>query len=206
MDVRLGPGVPDEAFSRGDVPMSKMEVRAITIAKARIACGMRVLDVGAGTGALTVDAALAAAGGEVFAIERNAEAVELLRANLSRLTPGSVSVVEGEAPDAFSQLDGAFDAVLVGGSGGRLSEIVAALPTLVAPGGRVVVNAIGIRSMQVALDALSAEPWAASECVQVSVSRAEKLGRDLRFVPLNPVWIVSATLGEAGPESAEVAR
>lgn len=192
----LAPGIPDEAFSRGGVPMSKMEVRAVTTAKARIACDSRVLDVGAGTGALTVDAALRCLSGTVVAVERDGEALTLLRENVARLTPGNVTVVAGEAPDVFAQLQGAFDVVLIGGSGGRLAHIVSALPGLLAPGGRVVVNAIGLASTTAAVTALADMPWANRECVQVSISRAEPIGRDVRFVPNNPVWVISATLAE----------
>ena len=190
------PGVPDEAFARGSAPMSKMEVRAVTVAKARIASDARVLDVGAGTGALSIDAALACPAGEVVAVERSADALALLRENAERLAPGNVTVVAGEAPEALAQVDGVFDAVLIGGSGGRLGEIVTALPSRLVAGARVVVNTIGLASTRAALDVLGREPWTCRDCVQVSVSRAEPIGSDLRFVPLNPVWVVSATLGE----------
>jgi cobalt-precorrin-6B (C15)-methyltransferase len=202
VEERYGFGVPDEEFERGAAPMTKFEVRAVTVAKARLSASSRVLDVGAGTGALAVDAARVCTAGEVVAIERSAEALRLLRANAERLASGNVRVVAGEAPEAMRSVDGPFDAVLVGGSGGQLAQVLDAAAELMRPGGRVVVNAIGLGTLQSALAALGAEPWAGVECVQVSVSRAEAIGSDLRFVPLNPVWIVSATLaapdGEAG--------
>lgn len=191
--VATGPGVPDHVFSRGATPMSKMEIRAVTTAKARIATAARVLDVGAGTGALTVDAARCCPGGEVVAVERDAGALELLRDNVARLAPGNVTIVEGEAPDVFPHVGGAFHAVLIGGSGGMLAEVVAVLPAMLVPGARVVCNTIGLGSTRAALDAFAGPPWSERECVQVSVSRAEPIGGDLRFVPLNPVWVVSAT-------------
>jgi precorrin-6Y C5,15-methyltransferase (decarboxylating) CbiT subunit len=192
------PGVPDDAFSRGAAPMTKMEVRAVTVAKARIAPDGRVLDVGAGTGALTVDAALSCPSGEVIAVERDDAALTLLRENVARLASGNVTIVAGEAPDAFARVGGVFDAVLIGGSGGRLADIVSALPSRLVPGGRVVVNTIGLTSTTTALAALANAPWSGRECVQLSVSRAEPIGHDLRFVPLNPVWLVSATLADGG--------
>lgn len=191
-------GVPDEAITRGAAPMSKFEVRAVTLAKARCSHDARVLDVGAGTGALTVDAARLCAGGEVMAIERDPEALELLRANVETLAPGNVRVVAGEATAAMLEAAAAdrFDAVLVGGSGGRLTDIVVAASQLLSPRGRIVVNAIGLSTLNAALEALGTAPWTERECVQLSVSRAEPIGSDIRFVPSNPVWVVSATLAE----------
>lgn len=201
MDDRHVFGVPDDAFVRGVAPMTKFEVRAVTLAKARVTRDARVLDVGAGTGALTVDAARLCPDGEVVAIERDEEALELLRANTARLAAGNVRVVAGEAPEAMRVVGdaGGFDAVLVGGSGGRLESVLLAAAALLAPGGRVVVNAIGLNTLNAAMTALATAPWTDRECVQLSISRAEPIGRDTRFVPGNPVWIVSATrAGEEG--------
>jgi len=192
----LPPGIPDEAFVRGAVPMTKAEPRAITMAKARLHPSASVLDIGAGTGSLTVEAALLCPEGEVVAVERSVEALELLRANLDRFgVADRVRVVAGEAPEALAGL-GEFDAVLVGGSGSRLTELLAALPSLLVPGGRAVTNTIGLQSTAEIVDAFRLGPWAEWECVQVNVARAAMLGEVVRFEPLNPMWVSAATLKE----------
>lgn len=194
---RFTTGVPDDAFERGDVPMTKREVRAVTLAYAQVSRDSRVLDIGAGTGGLTVELARACADGHVIAVERDAEALRLLRANVEALAPGNVRIVAGEAPEVLSEANDGFDAVVVGGHGGGLAEMLAAASRILVPGGRVVVNAIGLRSMRVALDTLASAPWSEAECAQVSIARIASLGGDVRLAPLNPVFVLAARLAES---------
>lgn len=191
------PGLADELFVRGDVPMTKREVRALTMAAAGLRPAHRVLDVGAGTGSLSVEAALLCPQGAVVALERAAEAIALIQENASRFGLANLTVVEGEAPAAFADLAPAsFDRILVGGSGGRLDAILAALPDLLSPGGRVVCNTTCLETTAAAAAALRRAPWVDFGCSQVSVARGVPAGRLLRFDALNPVWITSARLGE----------
>lgn len=196
MPEGFAPGVPDEQYQRGEVPMTKREVRAVTLAYARVAHEARVLDVGAGTGGLTVEFARACAGGSVVAVERDREALSLLEANVRRLTPGNVEIVAGEAPEVLRRVEGPFDAVVVGGHGGRLAEVLDAAAGLLVPDGRVVVNLVGLGAVTAALGALTLAPWLDLECAQVGVSRAERLGSDIRLVPMNPVFVLAARLSD----------
>ncbi len=189
------PGLADELFVRGEAPMTKAEVRAVTMAGARLRPGERALDIGAGTGSLTVEAALLCAPGEVVAVERSAAARELLRANLERFRLDGVTVVAGAAPAALAGL-GDFDAIFVGGSGGDLAAILAALPGLLRPGGRVVFNTVCLETTATVTATLRRPPWAAFACSQVAVARAVAAGPLLRFEALNPVWVSSARLAE----------
>lgn len=198
MAERFPIGVPDDRFGRADVPMTKREVRAVTLSYARVAHTDRVLDIGAGTGGLTVELARACAGGGVVAVERDPAALAVLRTNVEALTPGNVQIVEGSAPEALATLEGSFDAVVVGGHGGKLVAILDAVASLIAPGGHVVINVVGLDAMNAAREALHVAPWAGMECAQVSVSRAEPLGRDVRFVPLNPVFVIAASRAGGG--------
>ncbi len=193
MDV-YPPGMPDECFFRGNVPMTKAEVRAITLSKARLRDGQRVLDLGAGTGSFTVEAALLCPHGAVTALERDPEALAVIDENLRRFALSNVTVVAGEAPGALAGL-GPFDRIIIGGTGGRLGDILAALPGVLTPGGWVVSNTIGLESTMDVLTGLRAAPWTACEIVQVSISRGVPLGKLTRLEPLNPIWVISAQLG-----------
>ena len=196
MDERKAspPGLPDSAFIRGAVPMTKSEIRAITMSKARLGPGLRVLDIGAGTGSLCVEAALLCPGGEVTAIERDPEAWPILNANVARFGLSSLVIVRGEAPGAIDGL-APFDRVFLGGSGGHLAEILDALPGWLRPGGRVVANTICLETTTEIIGRFRKAPWTDWEIVQVSVARGVPVGsRLVRFEPLSPVWIVSARL------------
>jgi cobalt-precorrin-6B (C15)-methyltransferase len=192
------PGLPDELFARGDVPMTKREVRALTMAFAVLRSGDAVLDVGAGTGSLSIEAALLSPCGRVVALERDPEAVELIRANVERFGLHNLEVVAGEAPAAFTGMaPGSFDRVLVGGSGGGLESILEALPRLLRPGGRVVCNTACLETTSTAAAWLRRPPWSGFACSQISVARGVPAGPLLRFDALNPVWVTSAELEAA---------
>ncbi len=133
--------------------------------------------------------------GVVVALERDPTAAGLTGENARRFGLTNVSVVAGEAPEAFAGFDPrSFDRVLVGGSGGSLRAILAALPGLLRSGGRVVCNTACLETTTAAVDALRQPPWTGFGCSQVSVARGVPAGRLLRFDALNPVWVTSADL------------
>lgn len=188
------PGIPDELFIRGAVPMTKAEVRAVTMSKARLRDAMRVLDIGGGTGSFTIEAALLCPLGEVVVVERDPEALELLRRNIAHFNVSNVTVVEGEAPDVLKGM-ARFDRIFLGGSGGRMSDLLHLLPTLLTPGGRVVSNTIGIESTNEIITHFRRAPWQHWEIVQISVARGVPVWDTLtRFDAQNPVWIAAAEL------------
>ena len=189
------PGLPDELFVRGDVPMTKSEVRALTMTMAGLRPGDRVLDVGAGTGSLSVEAALLCPRGSVVALERDPGALELVRANAAHFGLANLTVVAGEAPADFAALAPAsFDRILVGGGGGGLPAILDALPDLLRPGGRIVCNTVCIETTAIVTTRLRRAPWTRFACTQISVARGVPAGPLLRFDALNPVWMTSADL------------
>ena len=192
------PGLPDELFARGAVPMTKREVRALTMAIAELRPAHRVLDIGAGTGSLTVEAALLCPKGAVTALERDGDALQLVAENVMGFGLTNVDVVEGVAPADFAGFEPhSFDRVLVGGSGGDLEDILDRLPGLLAPGGRVVCNTACLETTAAVAAALRCAPWEGFTCSQISVARGVPAGRLLRFEALNPVWVTSARLEDA---------
>lgn len=171
--------------------MTKEEVRALTVCRARLAPGQTVWDVGAGTGSLTVEAALFTPGGHVYAVERNHEGIPLIEENCRRFGVGNVTVLQGEAPGALLTLP-APDRVFIGGSGGRLNEILAVCAEKMIAGGMVIVNAITPSTMATALEILASPPYSDLNGIHVQVSRLEALGKERYFKAQNGIWILSA--------------
>lgn len=192
-------GLPDEAFLRGEAPMTKEEIRIVTLAKARIRPNGRVLDIGAGTGSLSIEAALLAPQGCVFAIERNEAALRLLAENKRRFACENLTVIAGEAPDALADLPAGqlFDAVLVGGSGGQLAAILTAAAARLAPGGRIVVNAVTPETTAAALAYFSEQHGFSYQGVCLQATRLRPVGHYHLHQAQNPVYIITATQQQA---------
>ncbi len=184
------PGIPDELFVRGHVPMTKQEVRAVALSKLRVAPGDTVWDVGAGTGSVSVECALLANKGRVFAVERKGEAVELAHCNARRFGLNNLQVIEGVAPDALVDLS-APDAVFVGGSAGTLAQVLD-LAREKNPQVRVCVSAVTLETLAAATSLLAADGWEGFEAVQVQAARAEAVAGYNMMRAQNPVFIVSA--------------
>jgi len=192
----LVPGIPDEAFERGSLPMTKREVRALTICTARLAPKLTVWDVGAGTGSLSVEAALLTPGGRVIAVEKSQEGVLLIQKNSLRFGVSQIELIHGEAPQALLGLP-APERVLIGGSGGQLEEILAVCAKQLVVGGILVATIIAPRNLVKVLDVLNMPPFSKPEGVFIQASRLEKLGKENIFRAQNGVWIISARKEEA---------
>ena len=117
-------GIPDEDFIRGGIPMTKREVRISVLAEANIKEDSKVLDVGAGTGSISIEAALLASKGKVWAIEKEAEGIDLIRKNSEKFGVENLIAIEGLAPEAMSQISEELAAVIIGGTGGSLEDIL----------------------------------------------------------------------------------
>lgn len=191
----ITPGIPDEFFIRGRVPMTKEEIRVVTLAKARLFSGMTVWDVGSGTGSIAVEAARLVPGGQVYAVEKSVEGLELIEKNILHFGLENITVIPGEAPEALKKLPSPHR-VIIGGSGGRFVEIISLLEDKLLPGGRVVLNAVTLETVAVALDRLC-RPWR-TEIVQLAVARGEKVGKSHLMRALNPVYIITAWKKEEG--------
>ncbi len=189
--LMAGLGIEDESFIRGKVPMTKQEIRVLTMAKARIAPTNVVWDVGAGTGSMSVEAALLAPQGHVFAVERNAEGVSLIKKNAEKFGVDNVTVVEGEAPDALKKLPDC-DVAIIGGSGSRLDEILDEISVRLRPGSRAVINCITVQTLASALEYFRAhEADYSYEAIQVQINRLQAVGAYDMAKAINPIYIVT---------------
>lgn len=183
-------GIPDGLFIRGDVPMTKQEVRAVALAKLRLTATDTVWDVGAGTGSVSIEAALVARAGSVWAVERNATGVRLIRENVDAFGCGNVHAVPGVAPEALAKLP-VPDAVFVGGSAGELPSIVEAALEKNSQV-RLCVPCVTVETLTEACALLSGSRFKGFEACQVSAARAEAVGTHHLMKAQNPVFLVSA--------------
>ena len=185
---RRAPGLPDEAFERGDVPMTKQEVRAAVLAKLAVRPEDILWDVGAGTGSVSVELALAAPRGRVYAVECRPEGCVLIKANREKFRTRNLVLVEGLAPAALSDLP-APDAVFIGGSTGSLAAIVdAALDK--NPDARICVSAIALETLSAAVAALTAKGRTV-QVSQIAVSRAKAVGGLHLMMAQNPIYLIT---------------
>jgi len=183
-------GIPDELFVRGQVPMTKSEVRAVTLAKARLLESHVVWDIGAGTGSVTVEAALTVTGGRVCAVEKEIDAIELIHKNIEQFGLGNVLVTRGAAPEALAGLP-CPDRVIIGGSGGNFRKIAGHVYEKLPVGGRLVVNAVVLETMVDAVETMKKYDFTDVDITQVSISKAADLGRMHMWKSHNPVFVIS---------------
>lgn len=187
-DSRVPCGIPDGRFLRGRVPMTKAEVRAVVLSKLNLRPEATALDIGAGTGSVAIEMAYAAWRGKVYAIERNPEGVELIEKNRKRHHLGNLEILPGEATDVLHRLPPA-DAAFIGGSGGRLKEIIRILREQNAAM-RIVVTAISLETLEEARACLAVE-GCDPEIVQIAVSRCQPAGRYHLLKAENPIFVLS---------------
>ena len=185
---RRAPGLPDEAFERGDVPMTKQEVRAAVLAKLAVRPEDILWDVGAGTGSVSVELALAAPRGRVYAVECRPEGCALIKANREKFRTRNLVLVEGLAPAALSDLP-APDAVFIGGSKGSLAAIVDAVLDK-NPDARICVSAIALETLSAAVAALTAKGRTV-QVSQIAVSRAKAMGGLHLMMAQNPIYLIT---------------
>lgn len=195
--AELSPGLPDSAFRRGEktVPMTKSEVRAVALSKLRLTDRAVCWDVGAGTGSVSVEMARLARRGRVFAVERAAAALALLRENAARFAVENLEIVPGAAPEACAALPAPTHA-FIGGSGGALREIIGLLLKK-NPAARIVASAVTLESVAALTACMGEFPFAETEVVSLTVARDRKAGPYRLMEGGNPVYLFTLQGGGA---------
>lgn len=188
-EKKLTHGMADTEFERGDVPMTKEEVRSVVISKLHLRENAIVYDIGSGTGSIAVEIAARSAGVSVYAIERKANAADLIRRNCLKHHTGNVWVVEGEAPEVLEELPVPTH-TFIGGSSGNLTEILNQLYRK-NPCMRVVMTAISLETIA-QMQQLAHIQWIHHlQIVQMQVSRTNNIGEYQLMRGENPVFIAS---------------
>jgi cobalt-precorrin-6B (C15)-methyltransferase len=187
------PGIPDELFERSeDIPMTKEEVRALTISKARLKPGDNVIDVGCGTGSITVEAAKQVSpGGVVFAIDRDRKAIALTQKNLSQFhLRDAVQLIRSEATRALARLP-AVDVIVIGAGGRNLAKIIDLSFKKLKPKGRIVINSILLETSYAAMKELDRLHFKHVEVVQITIAKGRKIPQGTMMIARNPITIIS---------------
>lgn len=193
---RLTPGYSDGAFIRGQVPMTKEEVRAVSICKLHLTEDAVVYDIGSGTGSVSVEIAALSLSIQVYAMEVNEEAVSLLEENRKKFGLHNVKSIYTKAPDGIEELPVASHA-FIGGSRGNLREI---LWTLYRKNNRmrIVVNAVSMETICQMQELLKELPIEQEEILQLSVTKTKQLGSYHMLQAANPVYIYAFTFDKQG--------
>lgn len=197
------PYLHEDAFAKR-IPkkglITKREVRMLSLATMNLSPSSVIWDIGAGSGSVSIEAALIAYEGRAFAIEVDPEGVEICRENIKSFGVDNVRVIAGRAPEALHDLDDP-DAVFVGGSKGSMREIIDVALARLKPGGRLVVNAITFENVgesYAVFKELNLNP----EVILLNVARGEPLAHYLRYEALNPIHIFAVTKPNEGKQPA----
>ena len=199
-------GIPDEEFIRGKAPMTKTEVRTVSLSKLRLPKDAICYDIGAGTGSVSVEMALRASEGGVYAIEKKEDALALLQENKKKFTLDHMYIVPGTAPEALEELPVPTHA-FIGGSSGNMKEIVELLLNK-NPQVRIVINCITLETVGEALDCIreleKQETYQCeSEVVQLCASRSKNIGRYHMMMGENPIYIITVQAHEKSETQEE---
>ncbi len=188
------PGIPDEEFERTEsVPITKEEVRAIQISKARLSLGQTVFDIGCGSGSITVEAGLQVEStGKVIAIDHDPNAIELTKTNLEKFQVINSTVILGNAKDKISELPEA-DVVFIGGTGGDTKDIVELCENKLRSGGRIVIGVILIETLYSVLQTIEKLKFDSIDITQITIGKSRKTSTGTMMLSRNPVTVISAT-------------
>ena len=188
------PGIPDEEFDRTEsVPITKEEVRSIQISKARLSPGQTVLDIGCGSGSISVEAGLQVeSGGKVIGVDLDPNAIELTNRNLKKFGVDNATLILGNAKEKISDLPEA-DAIFIGGTGGDTQEIVQLCEDKLKSGGRIVIGVILIETLYAVLQTVEKLKFDSIDITQITIGKSRKTSTGTMMLARNPVTVISAT-------------
>lgn len=179
----------DEDFIRGKVPMTKEEVRILTMTKLNLREDSVFLDVGTGTGSIAVQGSLLCPKGKVVTIERNEEAIETALQNIKKFQCSNLELIRKDAVEALSDMTKKFNSIFIGGSGGALEYIIKRCYELLEGTGVMVLNFVTIDNVYKAMNELKKLNMEVT-CTQVAVSKTK--GDSYMLFSNNPIFIVEA--------------
>jgi cobalt-precorrin-6B (C15)-methyltransferase len=188
----LTPGIPDELFERSEnVPITKEDIRSIVLSKLRLRKNYLVIDVGCGSGSITVEICLQLNSKNVYAIDSDKNAIELTRKNLDKFGV-SANLFYSKAEEILPSLPNV-DAIIIGGTKGKTEKIIELCISKLKKDGRLVIDTILIETMYKALRAVKKEKMREIDVTQVTISKGKDVSSGTMLISRNPILILSAT-------------
>ena len=181
-------GIPENDLDHESGLITKSEVRAVALAKLRLKAQMVFWDLGAGSGAVAIEACRLMPGGQVFAVEKNRQRADQIRSNRLRFGASAIQLIEAELPAGLEGLP-APDRVFIGGGGKDLAATIEAAAARLKNDGVMVINTVLLGSLETALATMKRQGLA-TDVTQVQISRSRPMPNGERMAALNPVWIV----------------
>ena len=182
--------IKDDEFIRGNCPMTKEDIRALSIWKMNLKENSTVLDVGSGTGTITVQASKISSNGVVYSIERDEDAISTTKINLDKFDCTNVILDEGDAVEILEKYikeDKRFDSIFIGGSGGSLEKIIEMCSELLIQEGTIVMNFITLDNAYKAIEVMKKLNYIV-DISQVNISKNR--GQSYMMIANNPIYIV----------------
>ncbi len=185
--------IRDKEFIRGSVPMTKEEVRAVSVAKLQLEPHHILVDVGAGTGSVGIESAGYLPEGHVYGIEVNPDGIDTIRKNIEKFGLENYTLIDGLAPENIPDTE--YHRMFVGGSKGNLDNIVEHFMKHAAEDAVIVINAIVLETLTTAMDTLKANSFEDIEVVSMTVARNRKVGNMNMMMGENPIYVITARKG-----------
>jgi cobalt-precorrin-6B (C15)-methyltransferase len=186
------PGIPDELFETDqEIPITKEEVRAIVISKLRLNEGDAAIDIGCGSGSITVEICLQTRSDNIYAIDFNERAIDLTKINLNKFGVKAKTML-ARAEDILPTLP-EVDAIIIGGSWGNIHQILSLAADRLVKGGRIVIDTILIETTYKTLDALQGLKLSTIDITQAAIAKGRQVSTGTMMLARNPVTIISAT-------------
>jgi cobalt-precorrin-6B (C15)-methyltransferase len=188
----ITPGIPDELFERSEnVPITKEDIRSIVLSKLRLRKNYSVIDVGCGSGSITVEVGLMVNSKNVYAIDSDQNAIDLTKKNLDKFGV-SAKLIYSKAEEILPSLP-TVDAIIVGGTKGKTQKIIELCISRLKKDGRLVIDTILIETMYKALMTIKKEKMHEIEVTQVTISKGKDVSSGTMLISRNPILILSAT-------------
>lgn len=181
--------IKDEEFIRGNPPMTKEEVRILSICKMSLQENYKVLDIGAGTGSISIQCSKICSEGKVVAIEKEEESIEVMEQNKKKFNCTNLQLIKGEALGVINNIKDVFDAIFIGGSGGNIECIISRYSSKLKENGVMVLNFITISNLYKAMEFLNKIGYK-TECTQVAISKVK--GKSGMIIANNPIFMLVA--------------